>query len=145
MTRRNGTASHKQTRKKPGKAARASTNGHEAAERAKAMIEEPKPDPILWRGHSKPACALTDAELLNLLGQIDAEQQAIDTERARFEAAKKESAARVAVLQATVSELWARFRRREEQREVSVEVRADYPAGLARSIRLDTGEVFFTR
>lgn len=90
-------------------------------------------------------CRLTDEELLRLGGQLADALQDVATETERQASVKKELGARVARMQARVTELSARLRRREEEREVAVEIRADYAAKVAREIRTDTHAVILTR
>jgi hypothetical protein len=100
---------------------------------------------ILRRTVRMLPCRLSDVELLALGGKLADALQDVATETERQASVKKELGARLAGMQARVTELSARLRRREEEREVTVEVVANFAQNVAREIRTDTNAVLLTR
>lgn len=115
-----------------------------AVESSRDAIGEPR-DPILRRTVRLLPCRLTDPELLAVSRKLGDALQDVTTETERQASQKKELSARIAGMNARVSELAAKLRRGEEDREITVEVRADFAAAVAREIRLDTEAVLLTR
>jgi hypothetical protein len=105
---------------------------------------QPKPD-ILSKSTRELPVTLTDAELATVARQLadvieEAEQEEAD--QAEQKAAMKEA---LAGLKARQRKLASTLRRRIEYRPVEVHTLADYAAGLAREVRIDTGEVLSSR
>lgn len=152
----------KTAKKKPATKKRAKPNGRkaEAATRtittATVTVEGPGAakladaiaapvHPILRRTMRPLPCKLLDPELLHLGRQLSDALDEVASERERQKSVKQELAATLTRKEARVTELAMRLRRREEEREVSIEVRADYAAGKAYEVRLDTGDRILTR
>lgn len=133
--------------KKPTPPPAAPTNGHAAPAPDVETVDGtgPERDPILRRTLRLLPCKLTDPELLAISRKLGDALQDVSTETERQASQKKELSARLAGMQARVSELAAKLRRGEEDREIQVEVRADFKAGTAREVRLDTEAVLLTR
>lgn len=79
--------------------------------------------------------AVTLADVLQAIADLEGEQ----------EATRKEQKAQMSALEAKRTELTGVLRRKQEPREVAVEVIADDDTGMTTAIRLDTGEVLWER
>lgn len=91
------------------------------------------------------ACQLSDEELLKKgteLAQAVEDIQGEDRRQADIKASMK---ARMTALEARRDELSVTVRRREEERDVQVEVWHDYSRAIVYDVRTDTGEVLFRR
>lgn len=101
--------------------------------------------PMLSRLIKKLAVTLTEEEFdlrANDLAQVC---QDIQTEEARAADVKAQLKARITQLQARQAELSSIVRRREEQRDVTCEVLADFDAGDAIEVRTDNMKILSRR
>lgn len=90
-------------------------------------------------------CKLTNEELLRFADEIGTTTQDIATEEARQISLKQELKAKLTQLEARRTVLASMITRKEEHRDVAVEIRLDFGAEECRQIRLDTCEVVGTR
>ena len=90
-------------------------------------------------------CKLTDQELLDYGAELGSTIQDISAEEARQTSMKTELKARMTALEAKSAELSTKITRQEELRDVKVEPRLDFKAGIYREVRTDTGEVIRER
>lgn len=90
-------------------------------------------------------CRLTNEELLVYGNDLGATIQDIAAEVDRQESVKREMKSRMSKLEATRTELASKITRKEEYRDIKVEIILDFEADKYKKIRLDTGEVTFER
>lgn len=90
-------------------------------------------------------CKLTNDELLNYGNELGSIIQDITTEEDRQVGLKQELKARLAGLESRRTGLATKVTRKEEVRDVEVEVELDFVNDMYREIRLDTGEVITER
>ena len=88
---------------------------------------------------------LTDLELVEAGHNLATVVQDISTEESRQADIKASMKARLAELEGRRTQLAIIVARREEYREVTVEITHDYQRGVIQDIRTDTGEVVSTR
>ena len=103
-----------------------------------------------WERQGRPvmetlSVRLTDAERLQLGDELAGVQDQIGNQLSREESIKKELKAKMAGLEARRDELASIVRRKEQMRPVECVWERNYGDGLARKIRLDTGEVIQSR
>jgi hypothetical protein len=90
-------------------------------------------------------CQLTNDELLAYGNDLGATIQDIAAEEDRQASIKVEMKSRMTKLEAIRTELASKITRREEYRDVKVEVILDFGDDKYKKVRLDTGEVIFER
>lgn len=90
-------------------------------------------------------CKLTEDELLKVGGELAATVQDIESEDRRQADVKAQMKSRLTELEARRSRLAITVSRREEHRDVQVEIWHDYQRGIVQDIRRDTGEIVHTR
>lgn len=88
---------------------------------------------------------LTDEELLKVGGQLAATVQDIGAEEGRQADLKAQMKARLAELEGRRTNLAYTISRKEEYRDVEVDIFSDYQRGVVEDIRRDSGEVLITR
>ena len=89
--------------------------------------------------------SLTDDELLKRGAELAAAVQDIATEEGRQADIKASMKAKLAEIEARRTQLAIAVSRREEHRDVEVDIFHDYPRAVVQDIRRDTGEVLTTR
>lgn len=85
-------------------------------------------------------CRLTDDELMKAGSDLATVVEDITNEESRQTDQKTQMKAKLTELDARRSQLAIKVRRREEFREVEVEIDFDYQRGMITEIRTDTGE-----
>lgn len=90
-------------------------------------------------------CKLVDAELLKYGNDLGETIQDILTEEGRQESLKKEMKATLSALEARRSSLASKITRKEEHRDIDVERVLNFGKDIYQEVRLDTGEIIFTR
>lgn len=108
-----------------------------------------KDEPIAHRIHrtvvrSLP-CRLTDEELLKKGGDLATAVQDIATEEGRQADIKASMKAKLAEIEARRTQLAIAVSRKEEHRDVEVDIWHDYQRAVVQEIRRDTGEIMSTR
>lgn len=88
---------------------------------------------------------LTDEELLKVGRELAGTTQDIATEEKRQADVKAGMKARLAELDARRTQLAMNISRREQDRDVRVDVYMDFQRGIVQEIREDTGETVHTR
>jgi hypothetical protein len=88
---------------------------------------------------------LTEPELLDRGQALAAERERFTASRAAAKAAATAAKDDMAEIEAEVDRLAGIVARKSEPRPVACEVRADYPRGVMETIRLDTGEIAYSR
>lgn len=106
-------------------------------------------DPVTTKIHrtvvrSLP-CTLTDEELLKKGGELATAVQDIATEEGRQADIKASMKAKLAEIEARRTQLAIAVSRKEEHRDVEVEIWHDYQRTVVQEIRRDTGEIMSTR
>lgn len=109
--------------------------------------EEPTvPTAKLHRTVIRPlACRLTEEELLQKGQQLAEAVEDIQSEERRQTDIKASMKARLTALEARRDEVSVAIRRREEERDVEVDIWHDFARGIVQDIRRDTGEVIHYR
>lgn len=90
-------------------------------------------------------CRLSDEELLKKGADLATAVQDIATEEGRQADIKASMKARLAEIEARRTQLAIAVSRKEEHRDVEVDVFHDYQRGIVEDIRRDTGEVVSQR
>lgn len=90
-------------------------------------------------------CRLTDAELLDRADQLSVVVQETSAEEARQTDLKTQMKARLTELDSKKTRLAITIGRKEEYRDVEVELMADIQAGTVTVYRMDTSEAIETR
>ena len=90
-------------------------------------------------------CKLTEKELRTAGSDLAGVVQDIATEADRHVDIKSQMKARLSELEARKSILAITISRREEYRDVEIEVLSNYDEGIVRRVRMDTGEVLHER
>lgn len=88
---------------------------------------------------------LTEEELLKKGGELAATVQDISSEESRQQDIKSQLKAKLAELEARRSNLAITVSRKEEHRDVEVDIFHDYQRGVVEDVRRDTGEVVSRR
>lgn len=88
---------------------------------------------------------LTDEELLKKGGELATAVQDIATEEGRQADIKASMKARLAEIEARRTQLAIAVSRKEEHRDVEVDIFHDYQRGVVEDIRRDTGEIISRR
>ena len=91
------------------------------------------------------ACALTEDELRGYGVDLALCVQDVAAETDRQADIRAQMKARMAELEARQSQLAIKISRREEHRDVDVEIEYDYDGGCVRAVRTDTGEQLWDR
>jgi hypothetical protein len=91
------------------------------------------------------SCRLTDPELLKKGAELAATVQDLADEEKRQNDVKAQLKAKVTELEARRSGLAITVSRKEEHRDVEVDIYHDYVRGIVEDIRRDTGEIVHTR
>lgn len=128
---------------------RHSTN-REDADMTDVATEVVAPAGTTWERHGRPvpemlSVRLTHDELRDFGGELAGVLEEISNQTMREESIKKELKAKMAGLEARRDEIASIVRRREQLRSVECVWERHYADGLARKIRLDTGEVVQSR
>lgn len=121
--------------------------GGGAAETVAAIAEHPRaerPD-VFDTGQRELLVRLEAAELADVAQQLARAFEEIEQEEADQDEQKAAMKERLAGIYARQRRLAGTLRRGVEPRLVDTRTEADYDAGLAREVRLDTGEVLSTR
>lgn len=90
-------------------------------------------------------CVLTDEELLKKGGDLATAVQDIGTEENRQVDMKASMKAKLAEIEARRTQLAIAVSRKEEHRDVEVDIWHDYQRAVVQEIRRDTGEILGTR
>jgi hypothetical protein len=90
-------------------------------------------------------CRLSDEELLKKGGELATAVQDIATEESRQIDLKASMKARLTEIEARRTQLAIAVNRKEEHRDVEVDVFHDYQRGVVSDIRRDTGEILSQR
>lgn len=90
-------------------------------------------------------CRLTDDELLKKGSELATAVQDIATEEGRQLDIKASMKAKLAEIEARRTQLAIAVSRKEEHRDVEVDIWHDYQRAIVQDIRRDTGEVLTTR
>jgi len=90
-------------------------------------------------------CKLTDAEVQMAGAELAAAVEAVNTEKERQKQIKADMKAWLMELSGDVDKLAHKVSRREEMREVEVEIVLVPDSMLVQEVRIDTGEVILTR
>jgi hypothetical protein len=101
--------------------------------------------PILSRFQEHLACPLTDEEFADRAKALAETCQEIQAEESRAADIKAQLKARLTGLEARRNELSIVVGRREENRDVPVEMRADLDTGQALKVRTDTMKILSSR
>lgn len=91
------------------------------------------------------ACRLTEEELLKKGQELAATVQDISSEESRQQDIKSQLKAKLAELEARRSNLAITVSRKEEHRDVEVDIFHDYQRGVVEDVRRDTGEIVSRR
>lgn len=99
-----------------------------------------------WERKTKQlSVQLTDPEILAAAQELAAVMEEVDVLETREAERRQTFKASLAALDGRRRELGRKIARREEVRDVEVEVRVDWRKGLATETRVDTGEVIAER
>lgn len=90
-------------------------------------------------------CRLTDEELLKKGGELAATVQDISSEESRQQDIKSQLKAKLTELEARRCNLAITVSRKEEHRDVEVDIYHDYQRAVVEDVRRDTGEVVSRR
>lgn len=108
-------------------------------------VEHPEPIRLHRTVVRSLPCRLTEEELLKKGGELAATVQDIETEERRQMDQKATMKARMTEIEARRTQLAIAVSRREEDRDVQVDIFHDYQRGVVEDVRRDTGEVVFRR
>lgn len=108
-----------------------------------------KTDPVTHKVHKTVVrslpCRLTDEELLKAGGDLATAVQDIAAEEGRQADVKASMKAKLAEIEARRTQIAIKVSRKEEHRDVEVDIWHDYQRAVVQEIRRDTGEVIGTR
>lgn len=90
-------------------------------------------------------CRLTEEELLKAGGDLATAVQDIATEEGRQADMKASMKAKLAEIEARRTQLAIKVSRKEEHRDVEVDIWQDFQRAIVQEIRRDTGEILNTR
>lgn len=90
-------------------------------------------------------CRLNDEELLKAGGDLATAVQDLATEEGRQADVKASMKAKVTEIEARRTQLAIKVSRKEEHRDVEVDIWFDYQRAVVQEIRRDTGEILGTR
>jgi hypothetical protein len=111
----------------------------------KATTEEPITHKVHRTVVRSLPCVLTDEELLKKGSDLATAVQDIATEEGRQVDLKASMKARLAEIEARRTQLAIAVSRKEEHRDVEVDIWHDYQRAVVQEIRRDTGEIMNTR
>lgn len=112
---------------------------------AQALVDQVKRPDILGTGSRELPVKLTEVEMADVARQLCSVIDQVEQEEADQKEEKASMKERLAGLLARQRRLAGTLRRGIEPRMVDVRVEADYEAGVARTVRADTGEVLDSR
>lgn len=101
--------------------------------------------PVLHRTTRLLPVVLTDAEMRGRAQEQASVYRELGRHHDHADSVKAQLKATERRLEARLSELAEMINRGTEERDIPIEIVADYPAGLAREIRTDTGEILLER